>query len=49
MNLFHVVVSYNGSISIGATADRTALPDPSTYAQCMQTAFDELLSASAAD
>jgi diacylglycerol O-acyltransferase / wax synthase len=45
MNLFHVVASYNGTISIGATADRSALPDPAHYAECMQTAFDELLSA----
>ena len=45
MNLFHVVASYNGTVSIGATADRSALPDPSHYADCMQTAFDELLSA----
>jgi hypothetical protein len=45
MNLFHVVASYNGTISIGATADRSALPDPGHYADCMQTSFDELLSA----
>ncbi|AKK28448.1 wax ester/triacylglycerol synthase family O-acyltransferase [Mycobacterium sp. EPa45] len=45
LNLFHVVASYNGSISIGATADRSALPDPGHYADCMQLAFDELLSA----
>jgi WS/DGAT/MGAT family acyltransferase len=45
MNLFHVVASYNGTISIGATADRSALPDPAHYADCMQTAFDELLTA----
>ena len=45
MNLFHVVVSYNGTISIGATADRSALGDPAHYADCMQLAFDELLSA----
>ncbi len=43
MNLFHVVASYNGTISIGATADRSALPDPGNYADCMQRAFDELL------
>jgi WS/DGAT/MGAT family acyltransferase len=48
MNLFHVVASYNGGISIGATADRSALPDPAHYADCMQTAFDELLSAAEA-
>jgi len=45
MNLFHAVVSYNGIISIGATADRNALPDPGYYAECMQTSFDELLAA----
>jgi WS/DGAT/MGAT family acyltransferase len=44
MNLFHVVASYNGTISIGATADRNALPDPAHYADCMQAAFDDLLS-----
>ncbi len=45
MNLFHVVASYNGTVSIGATADRSALGDPGHYAECMQTAFDELLNA----
>ena len=45
LNLFHVVASYNGMFSIGATADRKALPDPATYADCMQTAFQELLAA----
>ena len=43
LNLFHVVTSYNGTFSIGATADRNALPDPTTYAECMETAFQELL------
>jgi diacylglycerol O-acyltransferase / wax synthase len=46
MNLFHVVASYHGTISVGATADRNALPDPAFYAECMQTSFDELLGAS---
>jgi WS/DGAT/MGAT family acyltransferase len=45
LNLFHVVASYNGTFSIGATADRKALPDPATYAECMETAFQELLAA----
>ena len=45
LNLFHVVASYNGTFSIGATADRNALPDPATYAECMETAFQELLAA----
>jgi WS/DGAT/MGAT family acyltransferase len=45
MNLFHIVASYNGTISIGVTADRSALPDPGHYADCMQASFDELLGA----
>src|SRR6476661_2619498 len=45
MNLFHVVASYHGTVSIGATADRNALPDPGHYADCMQSAFDEMLNA----
>jgi WS/DGAT/MGAT family acyltransferase len=45
MNLFHVIASYNGTVSMGVTADRDALPDPAHYADCMQAAFDELLAA----
>ena len=45
MNLFHIVASYNGTVSIGVTADRSALPDPGHYADCMQSAFQEMLSA----
>ncbi|MDG5481710.1 WS/DGAT/MGAT family O-acyltransferase [Mycolicibacterium gadium] len=45
MNLFHVIASYNGTVSMGVTADRDALPDPAHYAECMQAAFDELLAA----
>jgi len=44
MNLIHVVASYNGILSISATADRDALPDPGNYAECMEHAFQELLS-----
>ena len=43
LNLIHVVASYNGTLSISATADRDALPDPAIYAECMQKAFQELL------
>jgi WS/DGAT/MGAT family acyltransferase len=43
LNLIHVVASYNGTLSIGATADRDALPDPARYAECMENAFQELL------
>jgi diacylglycerol O-acyltransferase / wax synthase len=45
LNLFHAVESYNGSFSIGVTADRDALPDPAAYAECMDSAFRELLAA----
>jgi diacylglycerol O-acyltransferase / wax synthase len=45
MNLFHVIASYNGIVSMGVTADRDALPDPANYADCMQAAFDDLLAA----
>jgi diacylglycerol O-acyltransferase / wax synthase len=43
LNLIHVVASYNGTLSISATADRDALPDPAKYAECMEKAFEELL------
>jgi WS/DGAT/MGAT family acyltransferase len=46
LNLIHVVASYNGILSIGVTADRDALPDPATYAECMEHAFQDLLSCS---
>jgi diacylglycerol O-acyltransferase / wax synthase len=45
LNLIHVVASYNGTLSISATADRDALPDPAIYAECMEKAFQELLAA----
>jgi diacylglycerol O-acyltransferase len=45
MNLYHLVASYHGEVSICATADRGALPDPGHYAECMQKSFDELLGA----
>jgi diacylglycerol O-acyltransferase len=43
LNLIHVVASYHGTLSISATADRDAMPDPATYAECMDRAFQELL------
>jgi diacylglycerol O-acyltransferase len=48
LNLIHVVASYNGTLSISATADRDALPDPARYAECMGRSFEELLSAAGA-
>ena len=46
-NLIHVVASYNGTLSISATADRGALPDPARYAEGMDQAFEELLAGAA--
>ncbi len=43
LNLIHVVASYNGTLSISATADRDALPDPARYGECMGKAFEDLL------
>jgi WS/DGAT/MGAT family acyltransferase len=43
LNLIHVVASYNETVSISATADRDALPDPATYVECMERAFQALL------
>jgi diacylglycerol O-acyltransferase len=45
MNLFHIVASYNGTVSIGVTADRSALPDPGHYADCMEASFEEMVCA----
>jgi WS/DGAT/MGAT family acyltransferase len=45
MNLYHLVASYHGEVSICATSNRSALPDPGHYAECMQKSFDELRSA----
>ena len=45
LNLIHVVASYNGTLSISATADRDALPDPAHYAECMGHAFQGLVAA----
>lgn len=45
MGLFHAVLSYEGGLSIMATACREMLPDPAFYAECIQSSFDELTSA----
>ena len=46
--LFHTVLSYNGELSISATACSEMLPDPDFYAKCLQSSFDEPAEASAA-
>lgn len=45
MGLFHAVLSYEGGLSITATACREMLPDPAFYADCIQASFDELKTA----
>jgi hypothetical protein len=45
MGLFHAVLSYEGGLSVTATACREMLPDPAFYAECIQASFDELKNA----
>ena len=40
--LFHAVFSMGGTLSITATADREAMPDPEFYRQCLDDSFAEL-------
>ncbi|MGB5326405.1 MAG: wax ester/triacylglycerol synthase family O-acyltransferase [Pseudomonadales bacterium] len=43
--LFHVVGSYNGSMTISATSCREIMPDPAFYKQCIVESFEELKTA----
>ena len=43
--LIHYVFSYDGMISIAFTACGEMLPDPATYADCIEAAYSELRSA----
>jgi WS/DGAT/MGAT family acyltransferase len=43
MGLIHPVLSYDGMISICATADRGMMPDPAHYADCLRRSVDDLL------
>jgi diacylglycerol O-acyltransferase len=42
MGLFHAIFSYAGSLTITVTGCRAQLPDPGFYADCIQSAFDDL-------
>jgi hypothetical protein len=42
------VYSYGDTIAISFTSDRKMIPDPSFYADCLQSSFDELLAAAKA-
>jgi hypothetical protein len=39
------IYGLRGLATVNVTADRSALPDPGHYADCMQSAFQEMLSA----
>ncbi|MGB5579381.1 MAG: wax ester/triacylglycerol synthase family O-acyltransferase, partial [Woeseia sp.] len=45
LGLFQPVLSYNGTITISAVADRDMMPDPAFYSECLQLAYDSLYSA----
>lgn len=47
VGLFQPVISYNGTITISAIADRDMMPDPAFYSECLQASFDELYAATA--
>ncbi len=45
LGLFQPVLSYNGTITISAVADRDMMPDPAVYSECLQSAYDALYAA----
>jgi diacylglycerol O-acyltransferase len=47
MGIIHPVWSYCGRITISFTSDREIMPDPETYAECLQESFEELKAAAA--
>lgn len=45
LGLFQPVVSYNNVITISAISDRSMMPDPSFYCECLESAYQELKAA----
>ncbi len=45
LGLFQPVLSYCGTITISAVADRDMMPDPAFYGDCLVSSFDELYAA----
>lgn len=45
MGIIHPVFSYCGRISVAFTSDRSIMPDPENYANCLQESFEELKAA----
>ncbi|MDJ0709137.1 MAG: wax ester/triacylglycerol synthase family O-acyltransferase [Woeseiaceae bacterium] len=42
LTLAHTVTRYDGKISIAAVSDRSIMPDPALYADCLEASFAEL-------
>lgn len=45
LGLFHIVLSYNGTLTVSITGCRDQLPDPEFYAECLEKSFNELRAA----
>jgi hypothetical protein len=45
MGIIHPVFSNCGRITISFTSDRTMMPDPEHYADCIQESFEEMRAA----
>ena len=45
LGLFQPVLSYNNKITISAVSDRSMMPDPAFYIDCLQKSYDELKAA----
>ncbi len=45
LGLFHIILSYNGTLTVSVTGCRDQLPDPEFYAECLDEAFTELRAA----
>jgi hypothetical protein len=42
IGLFHIVLSYNGALTVSITGCRDQLPDPEFYSECVYESFMEL-------
>jgi len=45
IGLFNAILSYNQTLTIGATVDPKLVPDAWSYAECLKESFDEVLAA----
>jgi diacylglycerol O-acyltransferase len=45
MGIFHLVFSYSGNITLSVLADRSIMPDPEFYHDCLVAAYEELYAA----